>query len=351
MLMPETTKFGLDVCPQVALIAQIKRLLRKRINASSLMKNTSVIAFPLFLFAFAIFLMPATRLAGEGFLPLFKTLKTEGYGDLSGRVQTLFMGRGFKNRGAGDTELHSGTTSFSLLYESPAFNGFSVGGEYMYSWNLLSTGDRLAFGNLDPAYVLSNSDFSILNKAYVRLALDDLGWKNSYLKVGRQALHTVFAGTYNIRQKDQSYEAVLLHLENNQNFSADLGFIDKFSSWTSRDDLTNGPSANGFNPVEKVEGVPYSTNGMPFIEVTYTGIKRAGLTFYDFYGDDLYNTFGFNIVGSVFESGDFKTDIKFNYIRQHGMDRFDDFTGFELRSDALRCVSGRCQFSERRLPH
>ncbi len=323
---------------RVAIILKVtdKPLLRVAINSPSLMKTMSVNVFPLLLFAVAISLMPATRLEGEGNLPLFKTIKKEGYGDLSGRVQTLLMGRKFENQGSGDTELHSGSTAFSLNYESPAYSGFSVGGEYMYSWKLYSSGDRQAFGSLDPAYVLSNSDFSILNKVYIRLALDDLGWENSYLKVGRQALHTVFAGTYNIRQKDQSYEAVLLHLENNKNLSADLGFIDKFSSWTSRDDLTNGPSANGFNPVEKVEGVPYSTNGMPFAEVTYTGFERAELTIYDFYGDDLYNTFGFNIVGTVFESDEFKTDLKIKYIRQSGMDRYENFVGFDLQSDALQ---------------
>ncbi len=286
--------------------------------------------------ALAISLIPETALKAEGNLPIFETIKKEGYGDLSGRVQTLLMGRRFENRGASDTELHSGSTAFSFNYESPEFNGFSFGGEYMYSWKLFSIGDRQAFGNQDPAYILSNSDFSILNKAYIRFTLDDWGWQNSYIKVGRQALHTTFAGTYNIRQKDQSYEAILLHFENPENLKVDLGFIDKFSSWTSRDDLTNGPSANGFNPVEKVEGVPYSTNGMPFVEVTYSGFKGTELILYDFYGDDLYNTFGFNIVGAVFESDEFKTDIKIKYIQQRGIDRFEDFVGFDLHSDALQ---------------
>ena len=56
-----------------------------------------------------------------------------------------------------------GNTAATLNYISPKVGGFSFGLQYSYAWKFYSVGDREAFGNQDPAYVLSNSDYSLLN--------------------------------------------------------------------------------------------------------------------------------------------------------------------------------------------
>ena len=94
-----------------------------------------------------------------------------------------------------------GTTAATLNYISPKFGGFSFGLQYIYAWKFYSVGDREAFGNQDPAYVLSNSDYSLLNNAFLRYDLDNLGLKESSLTLGRQCIDFTFAATYNIRQK------------------------------------------------------------------------------------------------------------------------------------------------------
>ncbi len=258
------------------------------------------------------------------------------YGTFSGRVQTLFMGRQFDNRADRADELHSNSTAVTINYESPVFLGLSFSGQYVHAFGQFGRGDEEKFGEEDPAYILSNSNFSILNNAYLRYDLEKLGLRESHVTVGRQTLDLGFVTSCNIRQKDQAFEGIAVDIGHFQGLSVNLGVLDKFSSWTSRDDLTSGGLANGFIDIEKVEGVPYSTRGIQFVELIYSDSQRMSLALYDYYGDDLYNTVGANIDYSLNSSDEFSTEVSLKYIGQQGMDRFDKFNRFELESNAFQ---------------
>ena len=229
-----------------------------------------------------------------------------------------------------------GTTAATLNYISPKVGGFSFGLQYSYAWKFYSVGDREAFGNQDPAYVLSNSDYSLLNNAFLRFDLDNLGLKESSLTFGRQRIDLTFAATYNIRQKEQAYEAIVFDLGHFEGLKLSAGILDKFSSWSSRDDLTSGGTAVNFIPIERTEGVTYSTTGFQFVEASFTGVEKIILTLYDYIGDDLYNTFGVNFDYTLFHSDDLSAEARLKYIGQRGFKRFEETIGAELRADAIQ---------------
>jgi len=285
---------------------------------------------------FSTFLLITLSPKAADRLSIFDDVNQKGYGTVSGNIQTLFMGRLYSVETTNNDQLHSGSTAITLNYYSPEIAGLSLGSQYVHSLKLYSRGDEEDIGNTDPAYNLSNSDFSILNNAYIRYNFEGLGLKNSFLTAGRQTLNLNFATPYNIRQNEQAYEAIVLDIGSNDDLQLSVGIIDKFSSWTSRDDLTTGSSANSFIDIEDVETVPYSTNGFQFIDMTYSGINRTTLTLYDYYGDRLYNTFGANIDYTFIQSEDFETDLRLKYISQRGVSKFDKFRGIKLRADAVQ---------------
>ncbi len=263
-------------------------------------------------------------------------INEQAYGRFSGNIQTLFMGRRFDNRSDRADQLHSATIATTINYQSPTFIGLSLGGQYIHVSKGYSRGDEEDFNDVDPGYILSNSDYTLLNNAYLRYNFAGLGLENTVLTVGHQALDLNFVSRYNIRQKDQSFEAVVFESSDISNMKISFGILDKFSSWSSRDDLTRGTTANGFIPVEKTEGATYTATGIQFVDMTYKGFDRTRLSLYDYYGDKLYNTFGITADYTVIDREDFTQDIRFKYIGQRGIGTFERFTGFDLRSDAVQ---------------
>ena len=112
------------------------------------------------------------------------------------------------------------------------------------------------------------------------------------MKVGRQIVNYDFAPTYNIRQKDQAFEAAILKLEPVEGLRIDAGHLERFSSWSSRRADSAYAWQADFVDVEKRAGNPYASNGFQFISAVYDGCVPWSFALYDFYGSDLYNTFG-----------------------------------------------------------
>jgi len=215
---------------------------------------------------------------------LFDTWEAEGYGRFSGKLQSLFMHRDYSDIG----HATSGTLAATLNYRTPDLGGFHLGAQYIYSGLLFESGcNDIAC----PAYFLSNDEFSVLNEAYLAFDLGAMGVPDTELKIGRQILNYDFAPAYNIRQKDQSYQAVVLKTAPCEGFSLDFGYFNRFSSWASR---SGGPSTwrADFIGVEDRVGVPYDTSGFFFASAVCDGWKPWSFALYDFYGDDMFNVFG-----------------------------------------------------------
>ncbi len=215
---------------------------------------------------------------------VFERWEASGFGRVSGKVQSLLMHRDID--GAGHAT--SGTLAGTLGYRSPEWGGLFVGGQYLYNWLLFEDGCRKVG---EPGYWLSNDEFGVLNEAYAGFNFEAVGWSGAELRVGRQVLNYDFAPTYNIRQKDQSYEGIVLTTRPAAGFTLDLGWFHRFSSWSSRD---GGPSTwrANFIDVEDRVGVPYGSSGFYFVSAGCKPCEGVDLGFYDFYGDDLFNVSG-----------------------------------------------------------
>jgi len=230
---------------------------------------------------------------------VLQPLNDLGIGEFSGRLQLFLMRRDWET-GSPDGDASSGSLALTLDYESAQAGPLSAGFQFMYVGRLFES------GSLDPArgadWTLNNGNFTILNEAYLNLSLEPLGLTDSNIRVGRQVLNLDFAPSYQIRQKEQSYEGVFATIAAGDSLRLDAGHIERFSSWGSRDDTGNDYLEYGFVEVEDVEkryGVDYSTAGMQFVSLNYTGLSNTALTVYDFHGQDLYNTLGAKIDTSI----------------------------------------------------
>lgn len=268
----------------------------------------------------------------------FLSLEEAGYGKLSGQVQHITMGRtrggndGFGSPLGGDA--HAGSLAVTANYISPEYLGLSLGLQYVHAFELYSEGSY--DGRKNAAYNLSISDFSKLNNAFIKYNFEQFGLKDTSITAGRQSLDLNFMTHYNIRQKAQAFEAIVFETEAIENLNVTLGHLSKFSSWTSKDDLNSGSTSNKFIDVENVENVNYSTKGFQFIESEFTGIPNAILSVYDYFGHDLYNTFGSKLDYSINPDSKLNYMFRFHYMTQWDVGKFAKETGTAVKADAFQ---------------
>ncbi len=280
------------------------------------------------------FLFPSASNADD----IVKQIEEAGYGSISGQIQHISMGRtrdgndGFGSPLAGDA--HAGSLTITANYLSPEYKGFSLGLQYVHAIETHSAGSY--DGHKNAAYNLSISDFAKLNNVFIRYNFESFGLKESNLTVGRQSLNYNFMTNYNIRQKAQAFEAVVFETKEIDDLTVTLGHLSRFSSWTSKDDLNDGSGSAKFIDIENVEGVPYSTKGFQFLETSYTGIPNTSLSIYDYFGHDLYNTFGAKIDYTFNPESTFKYMYRFHYITQWDVGKFSERTGTSVKADTFQ---------------
>lgn len=257
-----------------------------------------------------------------------------GYGKLSGKLEWLTMRRDW-DKGNADASDDAASSTFTLLlnYQTPRYLGLGAYTQFIHSW-LLAEGGSVE-DTEDPAWLLSNDGFTLFNFAYLDYDFSHLGASRTLLRVGRQPLNLDFAPSYPIRQKEQSYEALVLSTQEIPNLDVSLGHIERYSSWSSRDRTDLNVITSEFVDVEDLEKVSYSTPGMQFISATYTGLPHLSFTLYDFYGHDLYNTIGLATAYTIQWNEGLKTELKAAYSGQWDVGRFDSEGGGEVDSDVL----------------
>lgn len=235
------------------------------------------------LFPLALIASSLLAVAGEPSPDLILPPDAVDYGKISGKVQSLLMHRDIDDKGDGS----SGTVAVTLNYLSPDFHGFTAGGQFIHSTRLFDSGSVSNAG-----YWLSNDDFNVLNEAWIAYDFGSMGWEKARLKVGRQIVNYDFAPTYNTRQKAQSFEAAILKFEPIEGLKVDVGHLERFSSWASRDGGSGSSWRANFIDVASAAGVSYDTDGFQFISAVYDTPGPWSFAAYDFYGHDLYNVFG-----------------------------------------------------------
>ena len=154
---------------------------------------------------------------------VFKTINQKGIGILDATAQSFLIHRS----GQSNTSFNNTASSlaFVLNYESPTYKNLSLNISYIQAVRYQKQGKT--------AELLQNNSFSSINNISLNYHLNKLGFKDGTISVGRFPLNTEFMTTYQIRQKQQAYEGVLLDLGKVKNWNFKLGYITKFSSWKS----------------------------------------------------------------------------------------------------------------------
>jgi len=271
--------------------------------------------------AVALGSLSATSLFANFDLKLGET----NFGKAAGKVQTLTMQRDFSvdnNVGAGNS--HSTTGALTLEYWSPelADTGLTLKLQYVHA-EVLESGGGLMDANKDAGEALHNSAFSILNEAYIEWNLKALGLEKTTIRIGRQIIDLDFVSKYNIRQKSNAIQGIVLTTGDlHEDISLTLAHITKYSSWSSRKDGANDAFDYEFIDVEDVltssfgwgEGV-IDADGMQAISMTYTGIENLTLTLWDLYASQLANVWGVDAHYTLNET----TTLNVKYSRQDSL--------------------------------
>ncbi|MFW5915800.1 MAG: hypothetical protein ACOCTQ_04930, partial [Planctomycetota bacterium] len=265
--------------------------------------------------------------------PVFEPLNTQELGHFSGRVQLLLMRRNFDHQDAS-----SGTLATTLGYVSPDRYPVQVGLTYIHSARLFEG------GSLNPpeggAYPVLNDRFSILQEAYLKWKLDDLGLSDSHFVVGRKNSDYDFAPTFAIRQKPQGLEGLFPHLGQWEDFSIDVGHIERFSSWGGR----NEGSDYLHHRYQKIEDVvaahdgisaPGGASSMQFVNLDAQPLPWLDLTVYDLYGYNLYNTFGLKTATTLQDGENGDLVWKKHLVVQNDVGNYNRALGEGLDATAL----------------
>ena len=214
-------------------------------------------------------LCASITLAGSG-VDQFNEL---GYGTLSGRIQTLSMYREYQ----GGNNNQATTLGLKLDYLSPAKGGWTVGASYIgvgaidSMYNEPSPGDRL----------LGNGRVNVLNEAYIKYSMGELGWTNTFATVGRRVnVGEVFRAD-DFRQKPRAIEAVMVESCELKTTRILVGHAWEMSNWLDTE------------PLWKFENFDnYDTDGITWGEVVNTSVSNLEVAVYDAYAQDIANLAG-----------------------------------------------------------
>ncbi len=209
-------------------------------------------------------------------------LNAQGFGTFSGKVQSLTMSRDYNAYADEDEKGDTSTLALTLNYKSPEVAGFSFNGQWISSASIWEH-------NPDRPI---NNNFNILTEAHVNWNWADFGLDKTNLKAGRMIPDSLMIPGIAPRQKPQAIEGIVFETEDIADSKLSLGWIRKFSSWSTRHKNESGDF--GFNyeftDIADLAGKDYHTDGTYFIDYTYTGIKRLKINIGNYYSEDILNT-------------------------------------------------------------
>ncbi len=239
---------------------------------------------------------------------VFKTINQENIGVFSATGQSFFIHRSERPNINFDN-INSTSLAFTLNYESPRVKNFSLNFSYIQS--ILIQEDGYTTSGV-PATDLQNNSFNTINNVALNYHLNALKLEESIVSIGRLPLDTEFMTTYQIRQKEQAYEGVLLGIHNVKNWSIKLGYLTKFSSWRS--------NPSDFSSISKAyDSVEDIDDGQEFVEVVYNAPKaNTRIALYYVLANNVLNTTGVYYGKELFSNDSYKIVFKGKGIVQWG---------------------------------
>lgn len=232
----------------------------------------------------------------------------QGTHSVSLSAQTLVMGRDFGKKNQGS----SGSVSATVDFAWRPSERLELDGQFVQVNQFYQEGRE------DAAYWLSNDDLTVLNGLSLKYDFSSEADGSSTLRFGRLLDHYDFFPSYkNARHKVQAFEGVVWKEKLAEGLRLDIGHIERYSSWSSRE---GGPSpVNGdFITLRERLGAGGRDSGVQFLSASYESGKYS-LTAYNYYAKGLYNNFGFK-VSRVLSPDDAEGEwtVRFRYDRQDG---------------------------------
>jgi hypothetical protein len=195
-------------------------------------------------------------LANESFSDALKN------GTYSTKARVFYFDRSFDKPGVDDAQAL--TAGGIMKYVSGDYYGFKTGFAYYGSHRLGGIWSREE-GKGTSILGRSGEDLSFLGEAYIEYCFCHTGMTNTTVKVGRQQLATPLIQNHDLRILPSVYEAAVISNKDIINTDLELGYIQAYSGFTSKD--------NGF----KDQNAKWGKDGLGYISIKNKSIPNLSI--------------------------------------------------------------------------
>ena len=211
---------------------------------------------------------------------IMKPFNDKGYGTIFGRIQSVSMSRNYDIDDNNSTDGANSTLGGILGYTTPEFAGFDAGLAYNYA------GEIYYDNNTD---LLANDAIDIFNEGWLRYNLGAVNLNKTTITVGRKINNAEVFRADDIRQKSRSLEAIQAESTDIDNLRIAGGQAFQSSGVFQKGDMWK------FNNFGDTFGAAEDTDGVTWLESTYTGVKNLELAVFDALAWDVANMLGTRI--------------------------------------------------------
>ncbi|MEE9367874.1 MAG: hypothetical protein V3V05_03310 [Pontiella sp.] len=213
---------------------------------------------------------------------ILKPINDQGYGTISGRIQSLTMYRDFDSKGANGA---NSTLGIVLGYTSPEIAGFDAGITYNYAGEIYDN---------NASAILANDEVNILNEGWIRYNFGAVSFSNTTVMAGRKINNGEVFRADDFRQKARSLETVQLETSDLPSTRALVGHTGRMSNWIQAGDHWEFQNyGDVFSPIDS--GINYNTDGVTWGEAVNNSIDKLEIALYDAYAWDIANLIGTRI--------------------------------------------------------
>ena len=183
-------------------------------------------------------------------------------GNYSTKARVFFFDRSFDKAGKDDAQAL--TAGGIMKYESGSFHGLKAGFAYYGSHRLGGLYSRDE-GKGTSILGRAGEDLSFLGEAYLEYCLCETGLTNTTIKIGRQQLATPLIQNHDLRILPSVYEAAILQNKDIVDTDIELGYIQAYSGFTSKD--------NKF----KDQNAKWGEDGLAYVSVKNSSIDNLSI--------------------------------------------------------------------------
>ena len=218
----------------------------------------------------ALFLTSAISASVAVAEPITKSFNEKGYGTVFGRIQSVTMARDYHGAGNGANSTIGGI----IGYTTPEFNGFDASFAYNHADEIYSNNN---------SHLVSNDSINLLNEGWARYKCSASG---ATISIGRKIDNGEIFRADDIRQKSRSLEMIQVKYDGIENLKISAAHALKASGVFQVRDVWD------FNDFGDIFGADDDTDGVTWVEGTYTNGSNLEVSLFDALAWDVTNMIG-----------------------------------------------------------